>query len=236
MKPQRETSLVAPEYPGMIPVTGAATIQLFIGTAMRQYVAMHLPTLTGLSRRAFIASLLACAVFVHSVQPLAAERPSGSARFENEISAFETADKTNPPPKRAILFIGSSSIRLWKTLPQDFPGHKVINRGFGGSEIADSVYFADRIVFPYEPRMIVLYAGGNDINGGKSPEVVSADFKAFVEKVRAKLPDTRIAYISIAPNPARWSQVERVKAANKLISVKPCDISLAALSGQKGER
>ena len=138
--------------------------------------------------------------------------------FENEILAFEASDRTNPPPKDAILFIGSSSIRLWKTLASDFPKHKVINRGFGGSQIIDSVNYADRIIFPYRPRHIVLYAGGNDINGGKSPDQVFADYKAFVTKVHSALPKTRITYISIAPNPARWAQVEKVKAANHSIA------------------
>jgi lysophospholipase L1-like esterase len=138
-------------------------------------------------------------------------------RWDADIAAFEAKDRTNPPPKGAILFIGSSSIRLWKTLALDFPEHKVINRGFGGSETGDSVHFADRIVLPYRPRLVVMYAGGNDINAGKTPEQVAGNFKAFVEKVQAKLPHTRIAYISIAPNPARWAQVERVKRANELI-------------------
>ncbi len=138
-------------------------------------------------------------------------------RWDKDIAAFEAQDKTNPPPKGAILFIGSSSIRLWKTLAQDLPEHKVINRGFGGSQIADSVHFVDRMVVPYQPKRIVMYAGGNDINGGKTPEQVASDFKAFVARVHAKLPEAKIAYISIAPNPARWAQVERVKAANDLI-------------------
>jgi len=153
-----------------------------------------------------------------------AQSPVGQAKaqakipFENEILAFEASDRTNPPPKDAILFIGSSSIRLWKTLAKDFPKHKVINRGFGGSQIIDSVNYADRIVLPYRPRHIILYAGGNDINGGKSPDQVLADYKAFVAKVHSALPKTRITYISVAPNPARWAQVERVKAANQLIA------------------
>jgi len=138
-------------------------------------------------------------------------------RWEADIAAFEARDRTNPPPKDAILFIGSSSIRLWKTLEQDFPEHKVINRGFGGSEIGDAVHFVDRIVVPYRPKLVVMYAGGNDINGGKTAEQVAGNFKAFVEKVRGRLPQTRIAYISIAPNPARWAQVDRVKRANELI-------------------
>lgn len=138
-------------------------------------------------------------------------------RFEKEILAFEASDKTNPPPKNAILFLGSSSIRLWKTLAQDFPQHQVINRGFGGSQIVDSTHFLERIVLPYEPAVIVFYAGGNDINAGKSAETVASDYAAFVAKVREKLPKTKIAYISIAGNPARWAQVERVRAANQLI-------------------
>lgn len=138
-------------------------------------------------------------------------------RFEEAIKAYEAADKTNPPPEGAILFTGASSIRLWKTLAEDFPEHKVINRGFGGSQMSDNVHFADRIVIPYKPKLIVIQAGGNDINAGKSPETVLADFKAYVEKVRAKLPDVRIAYMSINPSPARWSQIEKQKQANKLV-------------------
>src|SRR5262249_45329780 len=142
---------------------------------------------------------------------------TAASPFEAEIRAFEASDKANPPPSGAIVFIGSSSIRLWKTLAQDFPEYKVLNRGFGGSQIADAVQFADRIVLPYKPSMVVFYAGGNDINAGKSPEQVFADFKEFVEKVRSGLPTTRFAYISIAPNPARWKQVEKVKTANGLM-------------------
>ncbi len=144
-------------------------------------------------------------------------RPPNSSKWEKDIQAFEASDKTNPPPKGAILFIGSSSIRMWKSLSKDFPDHKVINRGFGGSEIKDSVAFVDRIVFPYEPRRIVMYAGGNDINGRKPPEQVATDFKAFVEKVHSRLPETRISYISISPNPARWAQRDRIEKANQLI-------------------
>src|SRR5689334_9747608 len=108
--------------------------------------------------------------------------------FAAEINAFADADHDNPPPTNAIVFVGSSSIRLWKTLAQDFPNHQVINRGFGGSQIIDSVNYADRIVFPYKPRQIVMYAGGNDINAKKTPEQVFADYRAFVAKVHAELP------------------------------------------------
>lgn len=137
--------------------------------------------------------------------------------FDKDILAFEARDKTNPPPKNAILFVGSSSIRMWTTLTEDFPEYRVINRGFGGSQISDSIHFADRIVTPYEPSVIVMYAGGNDLNAKKSPETVAQDFRTFVAKVREKLPHTHIAYIAVAGNPARWGHVDKVREANRLI-------------------
>jgi lysophospholipase L1-like esterase len=105
----------------------------------------------------------------------------------------------------------------WKSLQEDFPDIPVLNHGFGGSDVFDSVTYAHRLVIPYRPRMVVMYAGGNDINRGKTPERVAADCREFAKRVHASLPSTRIAFISIAGNPARWSQVERVKAANALI-------------------
>lgn len=137
--------------------------------------------------------------------------------FASEIAAFEAADLKNPPPQGAVLFIGSSSIRLWKTLPTDIPELTTINRGFGGSQIADSVRYADKIVLPYKPKMIVMYAGGNDLNAGKTPATVLKDFQEFIAKVRAALPATRIAYITINPSVKRWAQQEKVLEANRLI-------------------
>ncbi len=143
---------------------------------------------------------------------------TNSRPFEAEILAFEAADKTNPPPHGAILFTGSSSIRRWTTLAQDFKGHKVINRGFGGSQISDAVYYADRIVIPYRPQRIVFFAGSNDLDAGKTPEQVFKDFKALVQKVRLALPKVEMDYLSITTSPLRWHEVEQVKKANDLIS------------------
>lgn len=173
-------------------------------------------------RRLCLLAMLGATLTVGWFAPCARAQPSVSTQevippFEQEILAFEAADKTNPPPKDAVLFIGSSSIRLWKSLAADFPKHKVINRGFGGSQISDSVLHAERIALPYRPRLIVFYAGGNDLHGGKTPERVFADYKAFVARIHAALPATRIAYISIAGNPSRWTEVRRVKEANRLI-------------------
>lgn len=165
----------------------------------------------------FLAPLIAALSLALPPFCIADEASAGFAKWEKTIQEFEQHDRETPPPKHAIVFIGSSSIRKWTTLAEDFPHHRVLNRGFGGSEMKDSAHFADRIVLPYEPRMIVVYAGGNDINAHKSPEQVFDAFKAFVATVRAKQPDTPIAYISIAGNPKRWAQVEEVKKANLLI-------------------
>ena len=126
-------------------------------------------------------------------------------------------DRTNPPPKGADLFIGSSTIRLWKSLAEDFPDRRIINRGFGGSEIVDSTHFADRIIFPYQPAKVFLRAGGNDLWAGKSVEQVFADFEEFVSKIQAKLPETEIVFISLSPSIARWRQADKEKAVNDLI-------------------
>lgn len=139
------------------------------------------------------------------------------ARWEKDIAAFEQKDRTNPPPQKALLFIGSSTILFWKTLAEDLPNHKVINRGFGGSQIADATHFTDRIVIPYKPKMVLLRSGGNDIFAGKSPEQVFADFKNFVAKVHAKLPKTDVVFIALSPSVARWEFADKEKALNAMV-------------------
>lgn len=165
---------------------------------------------------AFLASPTSAQV-PSATKPTAKAAVTSPERFEKEIRAYEEADKTSPPPSGAILFVGASSTRLWKTLAQDFPDHKVINRGFGGSSTSDLLHFADRIVLPYKPHLIVVQEGGNDINGGKSPERVLADHKALVAKIRAKLPDVRIVLTGVNPSPLRWAQAGTQKEANRLL-------------------
>ena len=140
----------------------------------------------------------------------------GVSRWETTICAFEERDRTAPPPKRGFLFIGSSSIRGWD-LKRFLPDRPAINRGFGGSHVSDSVAFARRIVLPYAPRVIVLYAGDNDIAGKKSPERVCRDFRAFVEIVRESLPTTKIVFVAIKPSLARWKLVDTMRRANALV-------------------
>lgn len=140
------------------------------------------------------------------------------AKWEQAISAFERKDVTNPPAKGSFVFIGSSTIARWKTLAADLPDVTVVNRGFGGSEIADSTHFAPRVIFPCEPKVVVLRAGGNDLWASNSVEEVFGDYKDFVSTVHNQLPDAKIVFISLSPSLARWSQHEKEKALNALIA------------------
>lgn len=138
------------------------------------------------------------------------------AHWKTDIAAFVAHDRLDPPPQHGVLFIGSSSIRFWApTLAHDFLGVPVIDRGFGGSAIADATYYADRIVTPYHPRLIVMYAGDNDIAGGDSPQQVIGEFKAFVTRVRRDLPGVPVAFISIKPSVARWTMWPAMREANQ---------------------
>ena len=151
-------------------------------------------------------------------QALALPPLPAAAPHADEIKAFQDADRKGAPPQNAVLFIGSSSIRYWETLAQDFPEIPVINRGFGGSILAESVNYADRIAIPYRPKIVVLFAGTNDLNyGGKTPEQVLSDFKAFHAKIHAALPDTRLVYLSINPTNSRWKEEDKVLETNYLI-------------------
>lgn len=124
-----------------------------------------------------------------------------------KIAEYERADRIHPPQPGVIVFTGSSSIRLWTTLQEDMKPLDVINRGFGGSTIAQVNRFAARVVLPRKPRAVVLYAGDNDLYiWRKSPEAVLEDFKRFVNIVHTQLPDTWIYYISIKPAPkGNWA-------------------------------
>ena len=167
---------------------------------------------------AFVFSACAPAAPRPSPEPSAPARalPTGGA-FADEIALFEAADRVGPPRPGGVLFVGSSSIRLWPTLPADFPGVYVLQRGFGGSELSDVIRYAPRIVLPYRPRLIVLYAGDNDLVAGKSALTVFREYRAFVDLVHRSLPETRIAYIAIKPSGSRWALVDQMREANDLI-------------------
>jgi lysophospholipase L1-like esterase len=138
-------------------------------------------------------------------------------RFEAEIQVFEAADRANPPPPGGVVFIGSSSIRNWTDVAADFPGVPVLNRGFGGSTLADVVYYMDRVLLPYRPRLVVLYEGDNDLAAGRAPGRVAADYRAFVARLRSRLPGTRVVFVSIKPSPSRRSFIARTRETNRRI-------------------
>ncbi len=161
--------------------------------------------------------LAACTAVPPPKPPLQVPQTVSSTDWERDMQRFAAEDAASPPPKGAVLFVGSSSIRLWSGLAQDFPGVATINRGFGGSEIRDSTWYADRIIIPYAPRTIVFYAGENDLNSGRSPQQVRDDFRAFVRRVRSELPRTRIVLVSIKPSPLRAAQLPAQRQANALL-------------------
>lgn len=156
----------------------------------------------------FVAVLAALFVLVSSAP--AQEAPD---RWEPTIRAFEESDSANPPPKGGIVFLGSSSFRRWD-LDKSFPGKGLINRGFGGSQMADALRYLDRIVLPLAPRRLFIYEGDNDIGTGKSPETVEGEFRELVARVHASLPMTKIVFVSVKPSIRRWHLIDKAREAN----------------------
>jgi lysophospholipase L1-like esterase len=140
-----------------------------------------------------------------------------TARFADEIAEFLKSDRLHPPRPGGVVFVGSSSIRMWPHLATDFPGENVIQRGFGGSELSDVVHRAPEIVLPYRPRLIVLYAGDNDLAAGRTPEDILSRFESFVSLIHDALPRTRIVFVSIKPSWSRVSLLDKMKQANDLV-------------------
>ncbi len=139
-----------------------------------------------------------------------------SGKWESEIAAFEKKDLQTPPPEHPILFVGSSTIRIWKTSAA-FPGLPVLNRGFGGSEISDVLQYFDRVVARYHPSTIVFYSGDNDMAAGKSAAQVVQDMRQFIDRVRTELPGTKLIVIAIKPSIARWKLMDQMREANRQI-------------------
>jgi lysophospholipase L1-like esterase len=169
-----------------------------------------------LQRDPWLASLACLLLLV--VGSAARACPPSAQPWRSDIEKLVADDSAHPPPRHGVLFAGSSSIRMWTTLARDFPGVPTVNRGFGGSAIADSTYYANRIIIPYRPRVIVMYAGDNDIAEGCTPRQVLDEFKRFVTRVRQSLPDMAIVYISIKPSIARWALWPQMHAANGQIA------------------
>jgi lysophospholipase L1-like esterase len=137
--------------------------------------------------------------------------------YWNEIQAFKQQDSVKFPQKHAVLFVGSSSFRLWGNMKAWFPSTVVINRGFGGAEITDVITYADDIIFPYKPSQLVIYCGENDIAETGSGTVVYERTKELVQLIREKMPRVNIVYVSIKPSPSRKKFFAEVTKANELI-------------------
>ncbi|MCW5582000.1 MAG: hypothetical protein KIS72_11725 [Luteimonas sp.] len=147
--------------------------------------------------------------------------PTPSADWSADMARFAAEDATGDaaslPSARPVLFTGSSSVRLWETLTTDFPGVPVLNRGFGGSQVRDATWHLGLVALRYRPRQVLVYAGDNDIDAGRTPEQVLADVRALVAALRAELPDVLVGYLAIKPSPSRVEQLGRQQAANALV-------------------
>jgi lysophospholipase L1-like esterase len=160
--------------------------------------------------------LALCLTLAVALPASAREFTPDPTRYERDMLRFERADAENYPAPGCIVFMGSSSIKGWKTLQEDFKGMDVVLRGYGGSQISDAIFYVERIVVPYHPTAIVLYAGDNDI-GGKGADVVVADFKEYVRTVNSFIGPRAIYFIAIKPSIARWKQWPEMQKANAAI-------------------
>ena len=161
-------------------------------------------------KKHFIAFLI---LFV-SVNAFSQKNP-----FENEIKAFRAQDSIQKPQDGMILFIGSSSFRLWKSVTEDFHNPNIVNRAFGGATLEDVIYYQDDVVLKYNPKKIFIYCGENDIASSEkvTPQIVFDRFKTLYQNIRSKFPETPIVFVSIKPCILRWSMKDRMMEANKLI-------------------
>jgi lysophospholipase L1-like esterase len=161
---------------------------------------------------------VASVLLTSTAQLAAAQAPAiNPAQWTDELRGFARQDSLTPPPAHPILFYGSSSVRKWETLHQDFAGRPVLNRGFGGSRFPDALYFFDQLVVAYQPRQVVLYEGDNDIGSGATPQEVYQSFRAFEQLMQQKLPKVPLVFLAIKPSPARWALYPKMQEANRLI-------------------
>jgi lysophospholipase L1-like esterase len=139
--------------------------------------------------------------------------------FWNDIQEFKKQDQANPPKPNQILFTGSSSFTMWRDVQSYFPGYPILNRGFGGSSLPDVIRYTSDIIFPYQPKQVVLYIGENDFaaNDTVSVETVFNRFKQLYSLIRSRYPDVPVAYVSMKPSPSRKHLWPKFIAANKKI-------------------
>lgn len=136
--------------------------------------------------------------------------------WADAIAAFTLADGDRPR-SGGVVFVGSSSLRLWKDLEERFRDHAAVNRGFGGSQLRDCIRHLERLVLPHKPRTVVVYAGDNDLAAGRTPQQVLDDFKALARRIHERLPQTDVVFVSIKPSPARADLLDDIRESNTLV-------------------
>lgn len=138
-----------------------------------------------------------------------------TGRYEQDILKFEAADKTSKLKPGGVLFTGSSSVRMWEGLAEAFPEHRVLNRGFGGSEFSDLLEYSDRLIYPYQPSQIFIYEGDNDLAAGESVDAILEEARELREEIREKLPNTPVVFIAAKPSLSRWNMKAKYEDFNK---------------------
>jgi lysophospholipase L1-like esterase len=201
------------------------------------------PTETAAPATTAVGQAGAAAANEHPAPPRAAA--VGTSRWEQEVAAIERADRENPPVPGGVVFLGSSNVRMWTTLAEDFAGLGPSNRGVGGARLAELPALAARLVAPAQPAAVVVSAGTNDVSAGATPEEIRTAFAELVTRLREAVPGVRIAFLAIAPSISRWGQLERQQAANAavraFITEQGADAGLAyfdanaALLNEQGE-
>ena len=158
--------------------------------------------------------VLAMLTFLTNVSDVYAQDPT---RFQQEINTYGTMDQERMPAKGMIIFTGSSSVRLWKNMEKYFPGAGIINRGFGGSQMSDLVFYVNKLIIKYHPKKVFIYEGDNDINDGKTPGQIINDTKKLVKILHTQLPDVLIYFISPKPSISRWKLKDKYVKLNALL-------------------
>lgn len=168
-----------------------------------------------MSRGRFTSCLPALLTILSGVLVAAPQNPQA---FESEVRKYEQTDRRTPPPPHPILFVGSSSIRLWTNAATSFPGYPTLNRGFGGSTLRDLLHYFDRLVLPYHPRAVVVYEGDNDLARGDSPASVASDFVEFLDRMERQLPGTPVILLAVKPSESRAELLEAQQNLNARLS------------------
>lgn len=192
-----------------------------------------------------IGNLAVVALVVAGCQTVGLDRTETiTGKWEGELARFAAEDASAKPKQGGILLVGSSSFRLWTNASAALPEHRVINRGFGGSQMHDLLALTDRLVWPYAPHEILVYEGDNDLVQGVPPSEIAKEFRKFAHRVHRRLPEARIRFVSIKPSPSRAHLMAKAAAANEEIKhyctsrpwLRYCDVFTPMLNAEGNPR